>query len=87
MFSPKDKSAKEGALKKLMALMDQGDHEELKSLKKPSAMAIDVTAMKPEDHEDPMEEAMESPEEEKAEDEPSDDEKAQITALYNRFCK
>ena len=89
MFSPKDKSAKEAALKKLIGILDAGDREDVASLKKPSVTAIDVTSLKPhaEESESPIEELTESPSEEASESEPSDDEKAQISALYHKYCQ
>lgn len=78
MFTPKDKSAKEAALKKLMDLMDKGDHEDLKGLGKPSITAIDV---KPVEDDDSLEDISEG------EEEPSDEDKQKIKDLYEKYCR
>jgi hypothetical protein len=79
-FDDSEKPGRKAALKKLMETMGSLTGKKLSGLK-PKAMSVEVEGS-------PDEEANESPEEASNEgDEPSEDEKAKIEELYNRYCK
>ena len=94
----KEQSIKEKVLQEIMDLMDAHEGEKLGSLKKPAAVAVEVSKMSPvaEEDETPADEAAESVEQQAHEDamgtelhggdEPSEDEKKKISELYHKYC-
>lgn len=96
----KDKSAKEKVLQEIMDLMDSHSGSKLKDLKKPSVMEMSVSKLDPEDAADGGDDEAKEGESDPMSgfgkswdapgaggDEPSDDEKAKIAALYAKYCK
>jgi hypothetical protein len=87
----KQKKGKSAVLQEIMDLMDAKSGSKLRDLKKPAVMEMDVTKLDPEDkadggddeasEDDPM-----SPFSKPDENEPSDEEKAKIAELYNKYC-
>ncbi len=85
-LNDKEKKAKGSVLQEIIDMMSKQKGDSLKSLvKKPAVTEISVSSMKPED--DEVEESEEPLMTEASEDEPSEEEKAQIAALYEKFCK
>jgi hypothetical protein len=87
----KTQGAKSRVLEEIMDMMDGHAGSKLKDLKKPSAVEVSMTSMEPKDgDEDDAKGEMEpmiGGDADDAGDEPSDDEKAQIAALYHKYCK
>ena len=86
----KSKSAKEKVLQEIMDLMDSKSGATLKGLKKPAVMEMSVEKLTPEEDDagdEEGEETLPSPLGESDDEEPSEEDKAKIRSLYDRYCK
>lgn len=87
-FDDKEKEGRKAALEKLVQMMSGETGKKLAGLKKPAATEVSIEA-EPEDDdldEDVGSKGLGSMGDDDG-DEPSEDDKARIAELYNRYCK
>jgi hypothetical protein len=87
MFIPDDeKDDRKAAIQKLMDLMSSETGKRLGGLKKPIAAGVMIEKDPDKDGDDDMPDPMEKMGDSDDEQEPSDEEKAEIERKYHKFC-